>query len=58
MHNFFASTDLKLSVLFFYNHYKEEQDGKLLIPYVYNYFAFLFWMMDNKEISQTAYQKK
>ncbi len=49
---FFASTDLKLSVFNFYSGYKEEEDGKLLIPYVYNYFAFLFWMTDNKELAR------
>lgn len=54
---FFANTELKLSILKFYEDYKEEEDGKLLIPYVYNYFAFLFWMTDNKELARQLIKK-
>lgn len=40
-----------------YNNYKEEEDGQLLIPYVYNYFAFLFWKMDKKELAKALIKK-
>jgi hypothetical protein len=46
---FFNQPALKAEVLALYNAYIEEADGSLLIPYVYNYFAFLFYKLNEKQ---------
>jgi hypothetical protein len=54
---FFNDENLRTSISNMYNEYREEEDGQLLIPYVYNYFAFLFWMMGNKERAREIIRK-
>jgi hypothetical protein len=54
---FFKDESFNNSIVELYNNYREEEDGQLLIPYVYNYFAFLFWKMDKKELARELIKK-
>lgn len=55
--NFFSRPDVKKNIATLYNEYEEQEEGKLLIPYVYNYFAFLFWKMSYKEKAREIIKK-
>lgn len=46
--NYFKDEEMKSVIEALYDNYEEEEDGKLLIPYVYNYFSFLFYMFGDK----------
>lgn len=53
--NFFKEEGVKAKVRELFAAYREEEEGKLLIPYVYNYFAFLFHKMGDQALAkQTA----
>jgi tetratricopeptide (TPR) repeat protein len=54
---FFDNEAIKTAVNSWYDNYKEEQDGALLIPYVYNYFAFLFWKTGDKQKARELIKK-
>lgn len=54
---FFKDDTFNNSIVDLYNTYQEEEDGRLLIPYVYNYFAFLFWKMNKKELARELIKK-
>ncbi len=47
---YFLDAGRKAAVIEMYHQYKEEDDGKLLIPYVYNYFAFLLYKFNEKAL--------
>ncbi|NII27329.1 hypothetical protein HB364_19725 [Pseudoflavitalea sp. X16] len=55
--NFFKDPAVKETIRNLYAGYREEEDGKLLIPYVYNYFSFLFYMTGEQELARTTAQK-
>lgn len=55
--NFFKDHALKDKIRQWYTDYREEEDGKLLIPYVYNYFAFLFHMTGERTLATEAARK-
>lgn len=55
--NFFKDPALKERIKTMYAGYREEEDGKLLIPYVYNYFAFLFHMTGERTLASEAARK-
>lgn len=50
--SFFINEDLKYRVKKMYSGYAEAEEGRLLIPYVYNYFAFLFYQFNEKRLSK------
>lgn len=54
---FFKDAGLKATIKSLYDGYKEEEDGKLLVPYVYNYFSFLFYMTGETALARTIAQK-
>jgi tetratricopeptide (TPR) repeat protein len=54
---FFNDETVKATIVNLYNNYEEEENGALLIPYVYNYFAFLFWKTGNKELARELIKK-
>ncbi|HOZ77966.1 MAG TPA: DUF4034 domain-containing protein [Ferruginibacter sp.] len=47
--SFFSDAAIQEKIKTLYSNYREETEGALLIPYVYNYFAFLFWKIGDKE---------
>jgi hypothetical protein len=55
--SFFSNTELKEQIVTLYNNYNEHPEGALLIPYVYNYFAFLFWQTGDKEKARQLIKK-
>lgn len=55
--NFFKDPALKSTIRAMYDDYREEEEGKLLIPYVYNYFAFLFHMTGDRIMAIEAARK-
>lgn len=54
---FFQNEDMQQYILSLYAAYREEEDGALLIPYVYNYFGFLFYKIGEKEKAKTVIKK-
>jgi len=54
---FFNNPELKAEVTALYAGYKEEESGRLLVPYVYNYFAFLLYKLNEKELARQIIQK-
>lgn len=54
---FFKNTELKSRVMDLYAGYTEDEEDKLLIPYVYNYFAFLLYMFNEKVLTKQAINK-
>lgn len=54
---FFQTTELREEVMVLYAAYTEEEDGRLLVPYVYNYFAFVFYMSGQKELARELIKK-
>lgn len=54
---FFKDETFNNSIVEWYHNYREENDGRLLIPYVYNYFAFLFWQINKKELAREIIKK-
>lgn len=55
--SFFSSEELKQTVKNLYADYREQEEGRLLIPYVYNYFAFLLHQFGEKELTREAVAK-
>lgn len=55
--SFFSNNELKSNIKQMYADYQESEDGNLLIPYVYNYFAFLFYQFDEKKIAREVIGK-
>ena len=55
--SFFKNEELKSTVKEMYADYTEADKGKLLIPYVYNYFSFLLYQFGEKELSKQAISK-
>lgn len=55
--DFFKDPAVKETIRNLYASYQEEEDGKLLIPYVYNYFSFLFHMTGEQELARITAQK-
>lgn len=55
--SFFKNDELKSSIKEMYADYNEAEEGKLLIPYVYNYFSFLFYQFGEKELAQKVIGK-
>jgi hypothetical protein len=55
--SFFNNVELKSKIKQMYADYQESEDGKLLIPYVYNYFAFLFYQFDEKKLAREVIRK-
>jgi hypothetical protein len=55
--NFFKDPALKERIKRMYADYREEEDGKLLIPYVYNSFAFLLHMTGERSLAGEAARK-
>ena len=54
---FFKNGESKSVVMDLYAGYTEEDEGKLLIPYAYNYFAFLLYMFNEKDMARQAINK-
>lgn len=54
---FFDDETLKATIQSLYDNYSEQANGELLIPYVYNYFAFLFWKTGNKTQARELIKK-
>jgi hypothetical protein len=54
---FFKQESVQANITALFNNYSEEESGALLIPYVYNYFAFLFWQMGNKDQARALISK-
>lgn len=50
--SFFKNEELKSTLKEMYQHYEESEEGALLIPYVYNYFAFLFHQFGEKQLAK------
>lgn len=54
---FFRDPSTRSYIKELYQNYREEEEGKLLIPYVYNYFAFLLHMINETELAKEAGRK-
>jgi hypothetical protein len=54
---FFRNAELKKYITDLYESFQEEEDGQLLIPYVYNYFAFLFYQFGELEKARVIIKK-
>ena len=54
---FFKNADVRSRIKELHAGYREEAEGQLLIPYVYNYFAFLFHMTGEQELARQAARK-
>jgi len=46
----FSDAARNSEVISMYRSYKEEADGQLLVPYVYNYFAFILYKFEEQEL--------
>lgn len=53
----FKNEELKETIKTMYSDYREEETDRLLIPYVYNYFAFVFHMFGESELARDAVTK-
>lgn len=53
----FKNEDLKETIKVMYSDYREEATNSLLIPYLYNYFAFVFHMFKEPELARDAASK-
>jgi hypothetical protein len=54
---FFNSKELGSKINSLFSNYVEEEDGKSLVPYVYNYFAFLFYKIGEKDKAKGLIEK-
>ncbi|MES2775764.1 MAG: DUF4034 domain-containing protein [Bacteroidota bacterium] len=54
---FFKDEKRKGELLDLYKNYREEEGGKLMIPYVYNYFSFLLYMTGEKNLAREIVKK-
>ncbi|MFY7840694.1 MAG: hypothetical protein ACOVP7_10490 [Lacibacter sp.] len=52
--NFFKNEELKATLKTIYSEYSDDGKNSLLIPYAYNYFAFLFHMFNESELARSA----
>jgi hypothetical protein len=53
----FKNEELRETVKEMYNDYREEATNSLLIPYLYNYFAFVFHMFGEEALARNAASK-
>jgi hypothetical protein len=54
---FFKNEELRNSIHEMYKDFTEPENGKLLVPVVYNYFAFLFYQIDEIETARLLIRK-
>ncbi len=52
--NFFKNEELKATLKTIYSEYSDDGKNSLLIPYAYNYFAFLFHMFQEPDLARNA----